>query len=453
MDGPEALTDDLAALAAEAVAWMKAQDPGLESEVYLSRAQSRALALRGGERDGVETALSLGAGVRVLSGGRAGFASAGAADPETLRGLWRRAFEQLPHSEPDPFRVLPAPQADVEDAAFAASLWDATLMERPWDELESRLREAESEAARGGARVLRAEISEVSGATVVANTRGVSARERGGSVDVSVSAAAESGGETQIGEGWRGARFFGALDAAAAGREARARAAAGLGARRTRAGRRAVVFEPWVGAELLELLAEPLSAEEAQSGRSLLAGRLGARAASTLVTVRDDPRLRGGPGSARFDDEGVPTRDKALIERGVLREFLHDAATAARARTVSNGCGYRSDWSGRPGPSPSNLRLEPGALKREALLADTKDGLLVLEVLGAHMVDTVSGEFSIGVSGLELARGAVGRPFNGAMISGNLIDLLSRVDAVADDPVFYGGFGAPTFRVADVDVA
>jgi len=453
MDGPRALTDGLAALAAEAVSWMRGQDAGFESEVYLSRAQSRALARRGGAREGVETASSLGAGVRVLRGGRAGFASAGAADLETLRGLWRRAVEQLPHAEPDEFRVLPAPSPDPDDAAFADSLWDESLLARPWDELEARLREAETEAECGGARVIRAEISELRGETAVASTRGVAAWERGGSIDVSVSAAAEAGAETQIGEGYRGARRFDALDAAGAGREARARAAAGLGAKRTRAGRRAVVFEPWVAAELLELLADPLSAEEAQSGRSLLAGRLGRSVASPLVTLRDDPRRLGGPASARFDDEGVPTRDKALIERGVLRELLHDAATAARAKTISNGCGYRSDWSGRPGPGPSNLFLAPGALSRAALLSDVKDGLLVLETLGAHMVDTVSGEFSIGVSGLEIARGELGRPFNGAMISGNLLDLLGRVDAVADDLVFYGGIGAPTFRVAALDVA
>ena len=129
------------------------------------------------------------------------------------------------------------------------------------------------------------------------------------------------------------------------------------------------------------------------------------------------------------------------------------AATAAREGLASNGCGYRDSFSGLPGPGPSNMFLAPGALSRDALLADTKDGLLVLEVLGTHMVDPVSGEFSVGVSGLEISKGEVGRPFKGAMLAGNLLDLLSRVDAVADDLVFHGGVGAPTFRVAEMNVA
>lgn len=448
------MSGDLEALASEAVAWMRAQSAEAAAEVYLSRSAERVLVRREGGRESVETAESLGAGVRVVRGGRVGFASSGTADPETLRGLWRRAVEQLPHAEPEPGRGLPEPSADGGDGGLSATLWDDSLFSRPWEELEARLAGAEDAASGGGrARVLRAELSESRGETVTASTRGVLVRERGGSVSAAATAAAEDGAETQVGEGWRAARRFDAVDFAAAGAEAARRALASLGARRTRAGRRALVFEPWVGAEFLELLADLLSAEETQGGRSLLAGRLGTSVASPLVTLRDDPRLPGGPASARWDDEGVPTRDKALIDRGVLRELLHDSATAAREGRASNGCGYRDGWSGLPGPGASNLFLAPGKPTREELIADTRDGLLVLEVLGTHMIDPVSGEFSVGVSGLEISRGEAGRPFKGAMAAGNLLEMLSRVDAVASDLSFHGGFGAPTFRVSALDVA
>ena len=448
------MNGDLEGPAVEAVSWMRDRSAAVHAEVYLCRSRHRVLARRDGARDGVEIAESLGAGVRVIEGGRVGFASAGGADRETLRGLWRRAVEQLPHAEPEAGRALPAPAADVPDGVFDASLWDESLFARPWDELDACLAQAESAAAAGGlARVLRSELAESRGEVVVANTLGLLARERGGSVSVSVSSAAEDGAETQVGEGFREARRFDALDPASAGAEAARRALASIGGRRTRAGRRAVVFEPWVAVEFLEVLADLLSAEEVQGGRSLLLGRLGKKIASPLVTLRDDPRRLGGPASARFDDEGVPTRDKALIEGGVLRALLHDSATAAREGTASNGCGYRDGWSGLPSPGPSNLFLAPGASRRDALIGGTKDGLLVLEVLGTHMVDPVSGEFSVGVSGIEIEKGELARPFKGAMISGGLLDLVARVDAVADDLAFHGSFGSPTFRVSALDVA
>lgn len=448
------MSADLAALAAEAVSWMKAESAETQSEVYLSSSTDRSLARRDGARDGLELAESLGAGVRVIRDGRVGFASAGGADRETLRGLWRRAVEQLPHAAAVPGRGLPKPKPIAPDPAFEASLWDESLFSRPWDALEGRLLAAEAAAAAGGkCRVLRSEIHEGRHAVVVANTRGALGRERGGSVSVSASASAESGGEIQVGEGYRSARRFDGLDAERAGAEAARRALAGVGARKTRAGRRAILLEPWVTVEFLEVLADLLSAEEVQSGRSLLAGRLGKAVASPLLTLRDDPRLPAGAASALFDDEGVPTRDKALIDRGVLRELFHDTATAAREGGVSNGCAYRGDWSGLPGPSPSNLYFAPGGVSRESLIADTKEGLLIMEVLGTHMMDPVSGEFSVGVSGLEISSGALARPFKGAMLAGNLLDLLSRVDAVADDLLFHGSHGSPTLRISSLDVA
>jgi PmbA protein len=180
---------------------------------------------------------------------------------------------------------------------------------------------------------------------------------------------------------------------------------------------------------------------------------MGKPVASAAVTLRDEPRRPGGLASSAFDDEGVPTADKAMIERGVLKELFYDSSTAARAGVRSNGCGYRGGWDGLPGPGASNLLLVPGALPREEVIADTKDGLLVLEVLGLHTADPVSGEFSVGVSGFEIEKGAIARPFKGAMMSGNLLDLLSRIDAVASDLSFHGGYGSPSFRVAALDVA
>lgn len=449
------MSADLEQLARDSVAWMKARSAQTQAEVFLSSGEARSLSRREGERDGVEASENAGAGVRVVRDGRVGFAAAGGADLEAIKELYARAVEQLPHAEPDPRRVLPGPQPAPGDDALPGTLWDDALFTSPWEKVEARLRECEAAALASPrvARVMRVEYAESRGSVVVAGTSGLFASERGGSASVSLVVAAEDGAEVQLGEGYRAERRASSLDFAAAGREAGLRASSLLGARRIRAGKRPVLFEPWVAVEFLELLAEVLSADEVQGGRSLLAGKLGMAVASPLVTLRDDPRRPGGLGSCRFDDEGVPTRDKAMIEAGVLRGFFHDAFTAAREGLPSNGCAYRESYAGLPGPGASNLYLSPGSMTREALIKDTKSGLLVAEVLGMHMVDPVSGAFSVGVSGLSIERGRVARPVKGAMISGNLLDLLSRVDGVASDLTFQGSLGAPTFRISSLDVA
>lgn len=449
------MSGELEVLARDAVAWMKARSAQTQAELFLSRGEARSLSRREGERDGVEASESSGAGVRVVRDGRVGFAAAGGAGLEAIKELYARALEQLPHAEPDPRRVLPGPQAPAGDDALAATLWDDGLFAAPWEAVEERLREAEASAKAQPrvAGVMRVEYAESRGAVVIAGTSGLFASERAGSASVSLLVAAGDGPEVQLGESYRAERRAAALDFAAAGREAGQRASSLLGARRAKAGKRAVLFEPWVAGEFLELLAELLSADEVQGGRSLLAGKLGRSVASPLVTLRDDPRRPGGLGSCLFDDEGVPTRDKAMISAGVLSGFFYDAFTAAREGAASNGCAYRDTYAGLPGPGASNLYLAPGAMTRDALIADTKSGLLVAEVLGMHMVDPVSGAFSVGVSGLSIEKGRVAGPVKGAMISGTLLDLLSRVDGVASDLTFQGSLGAPTFRISSLDVA
>lgn len=442
-------------LARDAVAWMKAQSSATQAELYLSRGEERAVSRREGERDGVEASESAGAGVRVVRDGRVGFAAAGGADLEAIKDLYARAMEQLPHAEPDPRRVLPGPQASAGDDALASTLWDEALFTAPWEKVEMHLREAEAAAMAQPrvAKILRVEYAESRGTVVVGGTSGLFASERGGSASVSLAVAAEDGAEVQLGEAYRAERCASSLDFSAAGREAGLRASSLLGARRAKGGKRSVLFEPWVAGEFLELLAELLSADEVQGGRSLLAGKLGKSVASPLVTLRDDPRCPGGLGSRRFDDEGLPTRDKAVISAGVLLEFFHDTFSAAREGLVSNGSAYRSSYLSLPGPGASNFYMMPGKMTREALIADTKSGLLVAEVLGMHMVDPVSGAFSVGVSGLSIEKGRISGPVKGAMISGSLLDLLSRIDGVASDLTFQGSLGSPTFRISSLDIA
>ena len=312
----------LETLAREVVAWMKAESAETQAEIYLSHDEDRLLSRRGGERDSVEASETAGAAVRVVRDGRVGFASAGGADLPGIRDLYARALEQLPFAEPDRRRELPGPRAFAADAGLAASLWDESLFTASWPSIERKMVAAESaaRAEAGAAKVIRAEYAERRSALVVAGTGGLFASERGGSADFSIVVAAESGPDTQLGEGLRIERFAAALDCVAAGREAGRRAKSLLGAKRAMEGRRSVLFEPWVGGEFLELISELLSADEAQGGRSLLAGKIGRTVASSLVTLRDDPRRRGGLGSRQVDDEGLLTRDKAMIEEGILKE-------------------------------------------------------------------------------------------------------------------------------------
>lgn len=208
-----------------------------------------------------------------------------------------------------------------------------------------------------------------------------------------------------------------------------------------------IVFEPRVGAEFLELVAQAAAADAVQHGRSFLAGRKNSFVASREVTILDDGRLPKGLGTSRWDDEGCPTQRTTVIEKGALRQFLYDAETAKRDGVASTGNASRTGLAGPPSPGPSNFYLARGKASRRRLLESTPRAFIVREVIGMHTADTVSGDFSVGAAGVLWESGKVRRAVKGVTLAGNLLDLLKKTDAVANDLAWQGTVGAPSFRI------
>jgi PmbA protein len=447
---------NLRSFAGELLDWIRGQEPGLEAELYLARGEERGVEMREGRLDNVQHGSCEGAGLRVLRDGRVGFASAGGISAEGVKDLYRKAREQLAHLEPDPCKDIPLPGAQAPDQALGDSLWDEGLFADPLDGAIARLAEAGAAALSADSRLsvmLRAGYGESRGEVVIASTRGVLTSERSSSASVGFSVLAREDGEVQVGSAYQSSCRAAPLDFGRIAEQAAGRAAQLLGGRKLPRADRAVIFDPWAAGDVLDLVANLLCADQVQRGKSLLAGALGRKVGSDLATFRDDPRRLGGLGSCLHDDEGCPTSAKTMIEAGVVKNYFYDTYTARKDGRPGNASAGRGSYKGLPGPSHSNFYLEPGAITRERLIEDTRDGLLVLEIMGMHMADPISGEFSVGVSGLSVTDGRLGAPVKKAMIGGNLRDLLARIDAKADDLTFYGSLGAPTFRVAQMSVA
>lgn len=443
-------------LAGRALEWLKGRSPSAQAEVYLYRGESRGVEMREGRVETRQQSSEAGMGLRLFEGGRMGFASAGGLEDDVLPRLYGIVRSQTAYLPPDEHRVLPPRVEPVADAALAESLFDPSLFQAPLSAWEPRLLDLQEQARRADPRVKKAlqiDYGEGRSEVSIASTAGVLTHERGTSCGVSLSLMAEQDGEVQVGAASRMSRSGAALGFERIAEEAVFRTVSLLKARKPPTRRRAILFDPWIAGEFFDLLAGALSAEAVQRGKSLFAGKLGKAVAAAGVSFVDDPRRPGGVASALFDDEGVPTRRKVMVEKGVLRDYFFDAYTARKGGRDSNGCASRAGYKGLPGPGCSNFYLEPGAFSRADLIAGTEDGLLAFELLGMHTADAVSGEFSIGVSGVAVEKGRLAGGIKNAMVSGNILDLLAKVDGVADDLTFYGSMASPTFRVSGLMVA
>ena len=162
------------------------------------------------------------------------------------------------------------------------------------------------------------------------------------------------------------------------------------------------------------------------------------------MALIDDPGRPRGLGSRPFDAEGLACRRRALVEDGVLRSWLLDLRSARQLGLPPTGNAARSAGS-LPGPTSSNLYLEPGRRSPEELVGEIESGLFVTALMG-HGVDLVAGRYSQGAAGFAIRGGKLAEPVNEITIAGDLRDMLLGIDA-ADDLVFRGSTNAPTLRI------
>ena len=242
-------------------------------------------------------------------------------------------------------------------------------------------------------------------------------------------------------------------------RSAVEKAAATIGAEIARSGKYAVVLDPEVMADLLSIFCPVFSADQVQKGLSLLKGQEGQEIASPCVTLIDDPFYPGCTVQAGFDGEGVATYTKSVIEGGVLRTFLHNLKTAAKAGVKSTGNAYKSSYAANVSVAPYSFYLKPGELTQEELFAKAGNGIYLTEINGGHAgANAVTGDFSLQSAGFLIEDGKKGKSVRGFTVAGNFFELLKSIEQVGSDlhfeiPSGCTVFGSPSVLVKELSVA
>jgi len=444
-------------------------DPGL-SEALLALAHARGASLaevyqkagrtisadaRDNARESLETSSSFGCSLRIVKEGKPGF-SYSTQYPLNRAGMEtmvEAALGSAKFAEPDEYIDFPEPRTpvtpEVLDPAVEAITEEQAVEKACLVEQASRGEDARI------TKIRKASASFTAVETLVANSRGLSYCYPATDLSAHVTAVAEEGGDSQMGWDFHAARFLSDLNFEEVGSRAARRALGLLGARRLDAVKSPVLLDGLVATEFLSVFASMLSSESVQKGKSLLRGKLGRKVVASLLTVVDDGLLERGLGTGHIDDEGVPASKKVLIQGGVLQGFLYNTRTARKDRVASTGNALRRGPLSPPSVGPTNLFLntDGGALSPRELIHGLHRGLHVLEAMGIHTANPVSGDFSIGVSGFWVEGGEHVYPVKEAVISGNLLDFFDSTEAVGSDLRFYGTIGSPSILMGATDIS
>ncbi len=422
-------------------------------EAYAEESRHTEVKARKGEVEGLTFAESRGVGVRLIAGGRLGYAYAADPSADEVREAVARARDNAGFATVDEFNALPGAEA----ADPMPELFREDQAAVPTDRKVSLALDLERLAVTSDPRVKKVDEAQYGDAVsrvAMASTTGLVAEYGRTDCWAVVVAMAEEGEETQTGFSFRLARELGELEWADVASEAASRASRMLGAVKPPTARVPVVLDPFAGSSFLGVLAAALSAEAVQKGRSLFASLVGEQVGSDAFTLIDDGRLLAGPGASPFDDEGVPTLRTELIARGTLTGFLHNTYTAKRGNAASTGNAQRGGYRSAPGVGTTNFYVEAGGQDPAEILAQAEGGVLIQDVSGVHSgANPISGEFSVGATGLRVSGGAPGEPLREMTIASTVPDMLKAVAAVGNDLRFFTSMGVPTILIGEMTVA
>ncbi len=227
-----------------------------------------------------------------------------------------------------------------------------------------------------------------------------------------------------------------------------------IGASEIPTGKYNIVIDGTQMRSLLSAFSPSFSAKNAILGMSMLAGKEGEKIASDIVNITDDAMRDGCPIQTPFDDEGVATYKKNIVENGVLQTLLYDLTTAIKT-------GKQTTANGRRGGNiaPYNFAISAGEDTLESLFEKAGDGIYVTGVKGLHAgANPITGDFSVESEGFLIKDGKKAGPVKSFTVAGNFFALLKDIDSLSNEvkwgiPGGFTVFGSPDVLIKDMSVA
>ncbi|MBP7706020.1 MAG: TldD/PmbA family protein [Candidatus Aminicenantes bacterium] len=433
-------------------------------EVYIENRVSRSILLEEGKFKSAVYGLSRGAGVRVISGDKTGYAYT---DDLSLEAFLRAA-DVASYVARGAKAVAPV---DIKEERRPSYVTVKVPLQTVADEKRLEIMKRAHDAALAyDPKVKMASIDyydEVRG-RVLANSEGLYLEDELPLIFFIVQALAAGNGTSHMGRErlsrHAGIEMFDDLKPEDAARACAREAVTMLGAEDAPAGKMDVVMQNgWGGVLVHEAVGHPLEGDNIARETGVFVGKLGRAVADPKFTMVDDGTLPCFRGTTNYDDEGTPMKRNVLIQDGTLVKYMTDILSAKQIGMERTGNGRRESFRYMPIVRMTNTFIEKGTDKPEDILASTPSGIYVQSLSGGS-VNPTDGVFNFTCREAYLIEnGKKTVPVKGATLIGNCLDVIKGVDAVGDDLDFGPGIcgkgqsaevtaGQPTVRIRGINV-
>ncbi|NNN21207.1 MAG: TldD/PmbA family protein [Acidimicrobiales bacterium] len=418
------------------------------AEIFAEDRTITGISLDDGRVEELSTGSSRGAGIRVIKGSTSGYAHCADLSEESLLRAAQGASAVAKSSGKSKIVEVPVltnamnrhslqpakHPGEIEKAAKVALLNIADQKAR-----DSRLDGEPNKDKKDAIRQVSASYGDSYRSIVIANSEGLYVTDTQTRTRFSVSCVAI--GDTGLQTGYEsvaetvGFELFDKYEVGEIAKSAAARALVKLDAIPAPSGEVPVVLAGGSGGILFhEACGHGLEADHINKEASVYTNKIGQKVASPLVTLVDDGTIGSEWGTYAFDDEGNPSGRTVLIENGVLVDYMYDHKRAKQAgKPTWQGNGRRQSYQCLPMVRMTNTFLLAGTATPEEIISDTPYGIYVAK-LGGGQVNTVTGDFVFGtIEAYLIENGKITSPLRDTNLIGNGPDVLSKIDAVAND--------------------
>lgn len=412
-------------------------------EIYIDESRLIELDSKQDELNFAKEEIEQGVGIRVIKDNKVGFAFTSNLDKIAETGM--QAIENTKLNKKDENYAF----AEVEKVSDVKKVYDNKFNDLDLNESVEFLKNVITTATDSGCEVTGSGFSASEGRSLILNSNGVSIKDEGTGFGVSLSVTIQKDGKIATAYNSQASRFFD-LDGEKLANEVCNLAKSSLDTKPIETNDYDVVLDYYAATGLLQTFISAFNGENVMRGRSILNGKIGSEIANPTLSIIDNPLLEKGMYTAKCDGEGSASQKTDLIKDGVLNSFIYDIYTANKAGLKTTSNGYRGSYLTTPMINPTNLEFKFGEMRN---LDEINNGVLTTSVLGAHTANPISGDFSVEASNaFKIENGELTDPINKAMISGNIFEIMKKVEGLNSEIKQYGPYIIPKLLVHDLRV-
>ena len=412
-----------------------------DCEIVVSNNFSESITVRNNEVEQSERSENLSVGLTTYINKKRSNVATSRIDKKELSLLVERCVEMTKVTPEDPFVSMPSKEY------LAKSIIDLDLYDKTNVSTEKKiffLQEMESEAFTNKKIVNSngCSFSESKSNFLLTNSLGFSEGYKTSMFSAACAVVAKDQDTMETDYDFSSKRFSQDLkEAKNIGSTAANRASRRLGAKKINSTKLPVIFDKRVSKTFLSSLSSSVSGSAFSRGTSFLKDKLHKKIFNQNINIFDDPLIKKAIGSQPFDSEGIENKKIQIVKNGILEEIFLDTYNSNILKMNNNG---------RSGGS-TNLFFENGAISKEKMISEQKRAIYITDLIGRGS-DIITGDYSVGASGVLIENGELTGPVNEITIAGNLLEMYENL-TLADDLEILYSTNAPTILINEMTIA